>query len=192
MEAFGFASKPSNPAALAAPKKPWEETQALWDAYVPFKPKPPQQAKQAPSSPPTGPTTAPVGFDALFARLIQQESRGKHVDAKGNLTKSPVGALGITQVMPKSGQKPGYGVAPLKDDSEEEYLRFGKDLLKAYTNEFSGDTAKGLAAYNAGIGRVQKIVAKHGDKWKEHLPAETKHYIETLLNPKPKPPKKRV
>ena len=121
------------------------------------------------------------GPDDVFNRLIQAESRGKHRDASGKLTTSPVGALGITQVMPKSGRDPGFGVAPLKDDSEGEYLRFGKELLTAYTANFGGDIAKGLAAYNYGPGALQKVIDKHGDSWRDKLPAETKKYLTKIL-----------
>ena len=120
-------------------------------------------------------------MDSVFPKLIQAESRGQHKDASGKLTTSNVGAKGITQVMPASGKDPGYGVAPLKDESEGEYLRFGKELLTAYTKEFGGDIAKGLAAYNAGPGRVQKLVAKHGDNWQKYIPAETKGYLNKIL-----------
>jgi soluble lytic murein transglycosylase-like protein len=34
-----------------------------------------------------------------------------------------------------------------------------------------------LAAYNFGIGRLGRIITEHGDQWREHVPAETRHYI---------------
>ena len=134
--------------------------------------------RQNPSS--TSPSPS-MGFEDVFARVVQAESRGKHRDASGALTTSPVGAQGITQVMPKTGQDPGYGVAPLKNDSEQEYLRFGKDLLKAYTREFGGDIAKGLAAYNWGPGSLKKAIKDNGEGWRDALPAETKKYLKTIL-----------
>src|SRR5690606_5105653 len=60
------------------------------------------------------PQSTPPGFESVFEKLIQAESRGRHRDASGGLTTSPgVGAQGITQVMPKTGRDPGYGVKPL-------------------------------------------------------------------------------
>lgn len=121
-------------------------------------------------------------FDTIFDRLLMQESRKQHTDKNGNLTKSPVGALGITQIMPETGKKPGYGVKPLQDQSEAEYLRVGRELLQAYTKKYGGDYRKGLAAYNYGPGNVDKLVKKYGSEWEEHLPAETKNYLKKVAD----------
>lgn len=146
----------------------------VWGAYQPRVFQQPQQTQSAPSK-------GGDSFDTLFNKVVQAESRGKHRNAAGELTTSPVGAKGITQVMPKTGVDPGYGVAPLKDDSEKEYLRFGKDLLRAYTNELGGDVRKGLAAYNWGPAKVASAVKKYGDDWESKLPAETKNYLKKIL-----------
>lgn len=119
--------------------------------------------------------------DSVFQSLIKTESGGKHENADGSLLTSPKGAKGVTQVMRKTGADPGFGVAPLKDQSREEYLRFGKDLLTAYTNEYDGDIAKGLAAYNTGPGNLNKIIKKYGDNWRENLPAETRNYLNKIV-----------
>lgn len=91
--------------------------------------------------------------EKLLPFLINQESGGN------NNAVSPKGARGLTQVMPKTGEDPGYGVAPLKDKSPEEYRRFGKDYLVAMLNKYDGDVEKSLAAYNAGPGNVDNWVA---------------------------------
>ena len=109
------------------------------------------------------------------------------MDAKGNLTTSPVGAKGVTQVMPKTARDPGYGVQPIKDDSHGEYVRFGRDYLTAMLKEFDGDYQKALGAYNAGAGNVKKALlkaAKAGDDdWQAHLPkkSETVPYIRNIM-----------
>lgn len=126
-----------------------------------------------------------MGFERVFANLIQAESRGRHTDSSGNLTTSPVGAKGVTQVMPKTAKDPGYGVAPIKDDSENEYLRFGREYLGAMVKEFNGDYRKALAAYNFGPGSVRKAIMKadkagHSD-WLSLTPKETKDYIAKIL-----------
>ena len=133
------------------------------------------------------PVSDDAKFEKVFKNLIKQESGGKHADASGKLTTSPVGAQGVTQVMPKTGRDPGYGVAPVKDSSEKEYLRFGRDYLQAMVKEFNGDYHKALAAYNAGAGSVKKAVlkaAKAGDdNWQNHLPktSETVPYIRNIM-----------
>ena len=122
-------------------------------------------------------------FDQVFGGLIQQESRGRHRDASGKLTTSPAGATGITQLMPKTMKNPGYGVKPLQNDSEEEYLRFGKDYLRAMLKEFGGDVPKALAAYNGGAGAVKTAVRKavkdgKPDTWLSYIKSkETRNYV---------------
>lgn len=88
----------------------------------------------------------------LLPHLIQQESGGN------NNAVSPKGARGLTQVMPKTGVNPGYGVTPLQNESPEEYTRFGKDYLIAMLNKYDGDVSKALAAYNAGPGTVDNVM----------------------------------
>ena len=127
-------------------------------------------------------------FDRVFNRLIQAESRGKHVGEGGALTTSPVGAQGITQLMPKTAADPGYGIAPVKDQSESEYLRVGRSYFKAMLTNFDGDYEKALAAYNAGSRNVRTAITKAtkaGDasKWREYLPRkqETNPYIDKIM-----------
>ena len=119
--------------------------------------------------------------DALFAALINQESGGRHRNADGSLLRSRAGALGITQIMPETGRDPGYGIQPLQDDSEGEYLRFGKEYLSAMLQTFDGDVQKALAAYNAGAGTVQKAVSLHGDNWLSAMPEESQGYVPSIL-----------
>ncbi len=177
---------PVEPTPSSKKKMPWdysieEAVQAAkeWVGYD-TKPKPVKAPVEASKALPK-----PSGdkFDVVFASLVKAESRGQHTDAKGNLTTSGVGAKGITQVMRKTGEDPGYGVAPLKDQSEGEHIRFGKDYLKAMLNEFDNDYEKALAAYNAGVGSVKKAITKGGEKWKDHLPkkSETLPYIDKIL-----------
>lgn len=174
-------------------KKPWEND---WNEAAKASPPSPEPEKKLPwlmnwATPPQREyqnEAAPKGsksskFETVFSALTQAESRGQHTDASGGLTTSPKGAQGITQVMPKVGKDPGFGVAPIKDKTEAEYLRFGRDYLKAMLKEFGGDYEKALAAYNAGVGNVQKAIKKGGEDWKQHLPKgeETLPYIEKIL-----------
>ncbi len=119
---------------------------------------------------------------ALYSALLQQESGGRHTDASGNLITSSAGARGISQVMPGTGIDPGFGVTPLRDNSEAEYQRFGRDYLNAMLRRYGGDRAKALAAYNAGPGNVDKAIRRHGDNWLNGLPEETQNYVPGVLN----------
>lgn len=133
--------------------------------------------------------TSSYSVETLFPKLIQAESQGIHIDPDtGKLLKSPRGALGITQLMPETMAKPGYGVKPLKDHSEQEHIRFGKEYLQAMYNKFQ-DWEKALAAYNAGPGTIIKAeirADKEGGTWKDKLPVpkETLNYLKKILGSK--------
>ena len=80
---------------------------------------------------------------------------------------------------------PGFGIKPVQDKSEKEYLRVGKEYLSALYGRYR-DWEKALAAYNAGMGNVEKAIGKaerYGGDWKEFLPKkkETLPYIEKIL-----------
>lgn len=123
---------------------------------------------------------APAAADSLFEAVVYQESRGKHTDASGKLTTSTAGAQGITQLMPATAANPGYGIAPVKDQSEAEYKRVGREYLDAMVREFDGDQNKALAAYNAGPGAVQRAVARNGENWLAVMPDETRDYVAKI------------
>lgn len=118
-------------------------------------------------------------------KLLNVESRLKHYKEDGKtLTTSPRGALGISQIMPETGAKPGYGIKPLQDQSEEEYRRLGFDLLAAYQKKYKGDVRKALAAYNYGPGNVDKAIVqarKAKTNWETRLPKETRDYLTKIV-----------
>lgn len=114
-----------------------------------------------------------------IAAISAQESAGNPN------ARSPVGAFGLMQVMPATGQNPGYGIKPLRDSSVRENVRLGLGKFEAMMSRFNGDVDKALAAYNAGEGNVDKAVArarKYGGDWKAYLPRpqETIPYINNV------------
>jgi len=137
-------------------------------------------------------------FDPTQENLLDNiqfgvESGGRHYNVKGELITSPKGAEGISQVMPKTGTSPGYGVEPLKDQSEAEYRRFGRDYRNAMLKEYGGSLPLALAAYNYGPGNLNAALAtaKKNDEdvfgvnsktGKPYLPAETRNYVTTITS----------
>jgi len=81
---------------------------------------------------------------ALIEAVVWQESRWR-----ANAV-SPVGARGLTQLMPGTARE--MGVDPNDPFAN---LEGGARYLRAQLDRFDGDPEKALAAYNAGPGRVE-------------------------------------
>ena len=60
-------------------------------------------------------------------------------------------------------------------------LLAGARTMQSYLSTWDGDVRRALASYNAGLGRVQALVATHGDGWEAKLPLETRQYLGAIL-----------
>lgn len=102
---------------------------------------------------------------ALLQALIWQESRFS-IGAR-----SPVGAFGLTQIMPDTASD--LGINPEYYDSPYLQVEGGARYLEAQLNTFDGHIINALAAYNAGPGRV----FEYGG-----VPpfSETRHYVQVI------------
>lgn len=135
--------------------------------------------------------------EKAMGSLYKTESGGRQFGSDGMPTTSPKGATGIAQVMPTTGPdaaemagldwdpelfKRGKTGDKIKDKEAEDYNKaLGEAYFKNMLNKFDGDYTKAYAAYNAGPGRLQKVLDKAdatGSDWKQHLPDETKKYIQ--------------
>jgi len=137
----------------------------------PGRSKPNKAPKPAP-----GTKTSSNEFDTI--RGI--ESGNRDYDDYGRPIVSPKGARYAAQVMPATNTNPGYGVKPAADAGPEESNRVGKDYFNAMKNKY-GNSELAAAAYNAGPGRIDKILQKAketGQHWRDLLPAETQNYIK--------------
>ena len=126
----------------------------------------------------------PAGGGAVSSRMVAitaaSESNNRDYDGNGNLVTSPKGARGRMQVMPATARDPGYGIKP-SDGSREDDARVGRQKLGAMMKRYGNDPAKAWAAYNWGEGHVDGAIAKHGDAWLQHAPAETQGYVRKNL-----------
>jgi LysM repeat protein len=115
-----------------------------------------------------------------FDRIRDIESGNRDYDKQGRPIVSPKGARFAAQVRPTTSVKPGYGVKPAANASAEEFNRVGRDYFAAMKNRY-GNSELAAAAYNAGPGRVDRILQKAkqtGRDWKTMLPPETQDYLE--------------
>lgn len=115
-----------------------------------------------------------AGFDRLVNITIQSESGGNPNAV------SPRGARGLMQVMPGTARDPGFGIRP-SDGTPEDDIRVGKQYLATMRGRYSGDLAKMWAAYNAGPGRVDAAIQRHGNAWLRAMPKETRDYVAKNL-----------
>jgi len=99
--------------------------------------------------------------------------------------RSPVGAAGLYQFMPKTAESLGLALRPrderlIPEKSAEAAATYLKLLYKRF------DTwPLTLAAYNAGQGRVSKLLRKHEaktfDEISAYLPSETRMYVPKVF-----------
>ena len=118
----------------------------------------------------------------LVTALIRQESR-----FEPKIT-SPVGALGLMQVMPATGQwiASKINVKEYSLTNPEDNLNFGTWYLNHTHQVYNNNSVLAIASYNAGPGNVEKWVKTYDlndlDTFVEKIPfPETRGYVESVL-----------
>lgn len=135
------------------------------------------------------PTKDSAGLDMRAIGIV--ESGGKHFKADGSLVEGPVTksgerAQGKFQLMPSTGKelaaKRGVEYNPADEDQN---ALLASDYANQLYGKYGSETLAG-AAYNWGIGNVDKLIAKVGDPRKgeiteaafiSKLPAETRGWL---------------
>jgi membrane-bound lytic murein transglycosylase D len=95
--------------------------------------------------------------------------------------RSPAGAVGLYQLMPETAKWLGLSVWPRDERLDaERNARAAARYLRQLHGQF-GDWRLTLAAYNAGPGRVRRLLEREGarsfDEIATKLPAETQMYV---------------
>lgn len=93
---------------------------------------------------------------------------------------SPKGARGLMQVMPATARDPGFGIRPSNGTPEDD-VRVGREYRRKMQERYNGDPAKMWAAYNWGPGALDNALERHGDRWLDAAPAETRNYVTRNL-----------
>jgi len=114
---------------------------------------------------------AQYGLDPGFVTAVAQAESGLNPNAV-----SAAGAKGIMQLMDATAAM--LGVSNPFDPVQN--INAGVRYLAQLLNQFAGDAAKALAAYNWGPGNVNKAVQQWGADWLAHAPQETQAYVQKL------------
>lgn len=106
-----------------------------------------------------------LGLDPNLAEALVHQESGGNPNAV-----SPAGAVGLMQLMPGTAKE--LGVDPrIPEQNIDGGLRYLKKQIEQY------GVAGGLAAYNAGPGRVQRAGLTY-----DNLPEETRKYVPAIMN----------
>lgn len=106
----------------------------------------------------------------LVLAIIWQESAGNPS------IESPVGALGLMQLMPATARD--LGVDPLIPSQN---IDGGTRHLARLARVFGGDWAAAIAAYNWGEGNLKRKAGWPAGGWTRKLPEETAEYLPHVL-----------
>ena len=122
---------------------------------------------------------------ALIAAVIYEESRFRDQTSRA-------GARGLMQITPETADaiaKHSGGVRFKQSDLAEPQINisYGAYYLRLLLDHYDGNETLAIAAYNAGIGNVDKWVADAGGsdgfKTAAHIPfPETRAYVENVMD----------
>lgn len=153
------------------------------------------------------PAAGAVDPREIYNRMVKVESGNRQFTPQGQVVTSPKGAMGVGQIMPATAMQPGYGVPSIFDLAQQRGIAFAnrdeasaRELLanEQLNREFGFNYANammkrfgpeaGVAAYNAGPGRIQSnIQANQGQLAVNQLPQETQQYMARVMGSQPQP-----
>lgn len=142
-------------------------------------------------------------FPVTFDRLLDEYAQKRDIDRSWVYglvraesafiedVRSPAGALGLMQVMPRTGSMTAKMIglknfSPAKLKQAETNIPIGTAYMQQMLKRFDGNMVLATAAYNAGPHRVDKWLPAKGctepDIWIEQIPFnETRKYVSRVL-----------
>jgi len=111
------------------------------------------------------------GIDPTLALAVAQRESSFNQNAVGSS-----GEQGVFQILPSTAHDLGIDPANLQQN-----IAGGTALLAHLLEQFGGDEAKALAAYNCGATCVHNAVARGGSNWYWYIPKSTYVYVTSIL-----------
>lgn len=145
-----------------------------------------EQEGDEPSDSVVGETSPEV--DQTWQRILKQESGAKQFRPDGSPVTSKKGAIGIAQVMPKTGPTAAalagesWSLPRLKTDAAYNE-KLGKAYFTSLVQQYGGDVEKAAAAYNGGphnVDRALNLSQSSGKPWLSHMVSETRDYVPNV------------
>ncbi|MDZ4200367.1 MAG: lytic transglycosylase domain-containing protein [Kiritimatiellia bacterium] len=171
--------RPKPPAQTADPTlRKWKpiSDQSAWARVVSNRKQPAGAEKWVPV---VSPVFRQEGMPEALVWLAEVESSFRPE------ARSPVGALGLFQLMPGTAEQLGLRVNPPPDERADpvKNARAAASYLRSMYGRF-GSWPLALAAYNAGPGRVQGLLRRHQassfEQIQGYLPSETQMYVPRM------------
>jgi soluble lytic murein transglycosylase len=142
-------------------------------------------------------------FPTPYKQPVMQNAKRNDIDASwiygimrresafSKEIKSPVGATGLMQLMPKTARYmskkiSSKNISYTKLTEAKNNIELGSAYLSYLSQKFSGNKVLATASYNAGPNRVDKWIPANGslpaDQWIDSLPySETRAYVKAVL-----------
>lgn len=144
----------------------------------------PQQQRQQPQAK----VKAPSELQSVISEVAKKQGVKADlvtaiIQAESNFNpsaKSHAGAQGLMQLMPATAKELGVRNPLDPKDNVTGGTKYIKQMLKKYD-----DVRLALAAYNWGMGNVDKALKKYGNSYEaieKHMPKETRNYVPKVLS----------
>ena len=91
--------------------------------------------------------------------------------------------MGLAQFEPETWHEliTQHGWGSADPFNPEHAIRAQAAFMSRLHYQFGGDLRQAFAAYNAGPGRVRRLINQFGIEWEKGLPSETKNYLASIL-----------
>lgn len=130
-------------------------------------------------------TRGPGGVDPALVYAIMREESGYRAKVV-----SPVGARGLMQIMPTTGQRLAESMGLDAYDDEDLFepqtnIALGSHYLAQLSKQFDGRLSAAIASYNAGpeaVSEWARTAPADDDEWVESIPYDqTREYVRRVL-----------